>query len=219
MAMCVLGAVSDVWAQPAVQMRAVGQSSAGGQRYVSSWSSSMYWLTRDDVKKELELVDEQVAAIEQIRKDLQQERMELYKGMQGLSQQERQKRYREASEKSRELTRAADTRIKETLLPEQLDRLQQITLQMRLRNYVGYALAGDDLVKALNISDDQKQKLRDVQQQAQREMQEKYREFYQKLREETQERVLDVLTKRQRDKLEEMQGEKFEWQTTQRKTQ
>jgi hypothetical protein len=207
-------------------MRAAGTYAAGGQRYVSPWSGSLRWLLVPAIRDELELVDEQIADVEKIRKDLQQEQSGLYRGMKDLSPQERQQKYRE---KYAELAEMVEKRVKKALLPEQMDRLNQISLQMRLRSYVGNALTGDDLVEALKITDDQKEELQKVHQQVQKELQAKNRELYAKLQEEmkklraeAQQKVLTVLTKRQRDKLEEMQGKKWEmppWKPVQRKPQ
>jgi hypothetical protein len=164
----------------------------------------------ESVKKDLELVDEQTQKINKIRTDLQKQTSEMYKKTSGLSREERMKKYREMNE---ELAEKIENQIKEVLLPEQMARLEQISLQMKLRSYygLGQTLSGDDLVEALDISERQKKELLEVQQKVQQEMREKINEFHAKIRAEAQEEILKVLSKKQRDKLEKMKGEKFEY--------
>lgn len=196
--------------QPLV-VRGSGQSYGGYSSYVSPWSGSIRWLYMESVKKDLELVDEQTQKINQIRTDLQKETSEMYKKMRDLSREERMKRYREMNE---ELAEKIENQIKEVLLPEQLARLKEVALQMKLRSYygLGQALSGDDLVESLDISERQKKELLKVQQEVQQEIRQKTMEFNAKIRAEAQEKILKVLSKKQRDKLEKMQGDKFEYQ-------
>ena len=190
----------------------VGRS--GGQGYYSypnPWSGSIRWLYTESVKKDLELVDEQTEKINQIRTDLQKETSEMYKKMSGLSREERTERYREMY---KELAEKVEKQIGEVLLPEQMLRLKQISLQMQLRSYygLGQTLSGGDLAESLDISERQKKELLEVQKQVQQEVREKTNEFYAKIRAEAQEKILKVLSEKQRDKLEKMKGEKFEYQ-------
>ncbi|MBC8869371.1 MAG: hypothetical protein H8E44_08135 [Planctomycetes bacterium] len=204
-------------AQPLV-VRSGGQGVAGQgySGYVSPWSGSIRYLYMQSVKDDLELVEEQVQKINQIRTDLQKETSEMYKNMRDLSREERMEKYRKLNE---ELAEKIEKQIKEVLLREQMERLNQISLQMRLRSYysLGQALSGDDLVESLDISERQKRELREVQQEVQTEMREKINEFYAKIREEAQEKILKVLSQKQRDKLEKLKGEKFEYQYQQPK--
>ena len=194
-------------AQPLV-VRSGGQ---GYSSYVSPWSGSIRYLYMQSVKDNLELVDEQVQKINQIRTDLQKESSKMYKNMRDLSREERMERYREMNE---ELAEKIEKQIKEVLLPEQMARLNQISLQMRLRSYygLGQALSGDDLAESLDVSERQKRELLKVQQEVQAEIRQKTMEFNAKIRAEAQEKILKVLSKKQRDKLEKMQGDKFEYQ-------
>lgn len=212
-----------VVAQPAVVKSVQGAGAAqpmvvrsSGQRYgyssyASPWSGSIRWLYMESVKKDLELVEEQTQKINQIRTDLQKETREMYKKTGEGSREERMERYRELN---KELSEKIEKQIKEILLPEQMARLKQISLQMRLRSYygMGQALSGDELAESLDISERQKRELLEVQQEVQKEMREKINEFHAKLREEAQEKIMKVLSKKQRDKLEKMKGDKFEYQ-------
>jgi len=168
----------------------------GGQGYVNLFSGSIRWLNMESVKKDLELTNEQTQKINQIRMDIQKESSEAYRKMGNLSLEERRKQHNELNTK---LLEKMENQLKEVLLPEQKTRLDQIMVQMRLRDYYGVAgvLSGDDLAKALGITDSQKEELLKVQREVQKEMQKK---------------ILGVLSKRQRDKLEKMKGDKFEYQ-------
>ena len=195
-------------AQPVVVRSGQG---LGGQGYVSLFSGSIRWLNMESVKKDLELTNEQTQKINQIRMDIQKESSEAYKKMGDLSLEERRKQHNELNTK---LLEKMEDQIKEALLPEQKTRLDQVMLQMKLRDYYGVAgvLSGDDLAKTLGITDSQRKELLRVQQEVQKEMQKKMSEFQAKIREEAQKKILGVLTKRQRDKLETMKGDKLEYQ-------
>jgi len=203
-------------AQPTVVRSAGNFGGQGYSSYVSPWSGSIRYLNMPSVKDDLELVDDQLQKITQIRTDMQKEMSEMYKKTRDVPREERMERY---GELSKELAEKVENQIKEVLLPEQVARLSQISLQMRLRSYysLGQALSGDKLAKSLGISDKQKKELLEVQQEVQKEMREKLSEFQAKLREEAQEKILKVLSKKQRDKLETMKGEEFEYQTHQPK--
>jgi hypothetical protein len=182
----------------------------GGQpSYVSPWSGSLRWLSYEPVKKELELSDEQIEQIEQLRKEITEEMRGRYQQMRDVPPAERQQKY---AELNAELAERTEKRIKEVLLAEQTDRLQEISLQMRLRSYwsLGTQLASEDLADALGIDKRQQEKLQELQQEIRQEVQRKTREFYEKLNAEAQEKIFDALTERQRQKLEKMMGEKFE---------
>jgi len=179
--------------QPLV-VRGGGQS-YGYSSYTSPWSGSIRWLYMESVKKDLELVEEQTQKINKIRTDLQKEMSEMYKKTSGLSREERMKQYREMNE---ELAEKIENQIKEVLLPEQLARLKEVALQMKLRSYygLGQALSGDDLVESLDISERQKKELLKVQQEVQQEIRQKTMEFNNKIRAEAQEKILKVLSKK-----------------------
>lgn len=202
-------------AQPLV-VRSGGVSGQGYSSYVSPWSGPIRYLSMPSVIQGLELNEKQTQGVTKIRADMQKKMSEMYKTMGDLSREERMERYRKMNE---ELAETVETQIKEVLLLEQWERLEQISLQMRLRSYysLGQTLSADDMVKLLGISERQKKELLKVQQEVQQEMREKINEFQAKLRAEAQEEILKVLSKKQRDTLEKMKGEKFEYQPYQPK--
>jgi hypothetical protein len=94
---------------------------------------------------------------------------------------------------------------KEVLLPKQIERLKQISIQSQL-NRGGRtvdAVTNGDLAKELGITDAQKEALTKAQEAADAEMNEKMT----KIREDARQKVLSVLTAEQQAKLKKLSGE------------
>jgi Spy/CpxP family protein refolding chaperone len=199
-------------AQP--QSRTGQWARAGYQYYYNPMEQSIQWLQNEGIQKEIELVPEQKEKIDKIRKDYYDKTRQLYKDLQGVDPSER---YKKLYEKRKQLSQEVEQEIRKVLLKNQVDRMRQIMLQMALRQYGSTrALNSEEIAKTLNITDEQKVKLQEVEREARQEMQKKYQEFYKKLREEMLEKILGVLDDKQRAQLKEMTGEKFEWRPTQR---
>jgi Spy/CpxP family protein refolding chaperone len=181
-----------------------------GQTYVSPYGGSLQWLSMENVRKELELVEEQRQKIDQIRKDLQTDMTAEYKKIQDVPQDQRMQKY---NEMNTALTEKVEKQIAAVLLPHQVKRLKEIKIQMQVRNYygAGQALASDEVAKELKITEEQKVKLREVQQQIMQEYQQKMSEFYNKMRDEAMQKLTAVLTPQQRQELERLMGPKFEY--------
>ena len=171
----------------------------------------MQYLYGDPIRKELELVDKQRQQLDQIRKEIQDETSSLYKRLQDVPAEQRQQKYMDMY---KELGEKTEKRVREVLLPHQLDRLRQIRVQMQIRNSysAGQMLSSAELADELKITEEQKKRLGEVQQEVTRDMQVKTQEFYKKLGEESLEKILGVLTPQQRKQLEKLMGQKYEWQ-------
>jgi hypothetical protein len=199
-------------AQPVVLAQPGQPAQAGRMQrpYVSPWSGSIQWLAMPAVQKDLELIDDQVEKVNKIRQEMQQEMQDSYKTLSSVPAEERQQKYYDLSV---ELSERTEKKLMDVLLPEQQDRLRQISLQMRLRNYyaLGQQLTSEDLAKKLGISEEQKDRLLALQRELQEEMQQKMREFYTKMNEEAEKRMFEGLTSAQRRELQTMMGERFEW--------
>lgn len=171
-----------------------------GQRPQGGFGGGMlFLLTQKSVQDELKLSDEQVKKV----KDLQEKQRESFQGLRDLSQEERQKKMREQGE-------ATQKAVAEILKPAQLKRGRQIALQQQGAR----ALGNEEVAKALNITDEQKQKIRDIQTKSREEMRglgrdEDARTKRQELTKATNEKVMGVLTSEQKTKLKELQGEPF----------
>lgn len=183
----------------------------GGFGFIGGGGSDngMWLLRMDQVQKELELVGEQKDKLIKIAENTASKMRELYSGLRDLSAEDRAARFAELREKTTKLTEDARKQVDEVLLPNQRDRLKQIGLQMRLRGSTSAALANKALTDALNLTDEQIEKLRQTEQEANEELTKKTEE----LRKEVHEKVLSVLTPEQREKLKSMLGDQFDFQS------
>lgn len=169
------------------------------------------YLFQPQIQRELSLVDEQKEDIEKIRNEMNSKLQEAYKNLQNVDPAERQRKYYEVYAK---VGGEIDKRVEEVLLPHQLKRIRQISLQMRLATS-GYgsaaALQTSDVVESLGLSPTQIEELQKREAEVRKEIQEKTREFYKKLNDEAREKILGVLTSAQREKLRELEGERYEF--------
>ena len=191
----------------------------------------------DAVKKELELLDEQSADIEKLSEAMRAQRSAGLPDFQNMTEEERRAAFdklraeREAlSEADKEKQDAerraqqaaqqkeADAKLAEILLPHQMDRLSQIELQTQgIR-----ALASEEVVKELGLSDQAKADIAATIQTSGEKMRAEMQALFQSgnrdgLREKMEalgkgleEEVLAKLTQDQRDKFVAMKGEKFD---------
>jgi len=185
-------------------------SMAGGWAYANPMGQNLQYLFYPQVKEELDLLPDQVAALDKIRNELNVKMQDAYKELKDVPQADRQAKYLEVYTR---MGADTDKRVSEVLLPHQTKRIRQIALQMRLANS-GYgssaALNGDDIAKELGVTAEQVDQLKKREAELRQEIQEKTRDFYKKLNDESREKLLSVLTAAQREKLKELQGDKFE---------
>jgi Spy/CpxP family protein refolding chaperone len=166
-------------------------------------------LYRDDVRQDLQLVDEQQEKVdslaEEIRTELQDEMREMFRGMQDLSDEERQQQFEKIRSRMEEVNANAEKRLKKVLLPHQFDRLKQIDVQMRVQQQGAGALTSGALAETLDLTDSQRKRLEERAAEVEQELQEKISQ----LRIEARKKLLDVLTGEQRAKLESLMGDDF----------
>jgi hypothetical protein len=166
-------------------------------------------LYRDDVRQDLQLVDEQQekveALAEEIRTELQDEMRDMFRGMQDLSDDQRQQQFEKIRERMEDVNADAEKRLKKVLLPHQFDRLKQIDVQMRVQQQGPGALTSGELAQTLDLTDAQRERLEERAAEVEQELQEKIGQ----LRLEARNKMLDVLTAAQRAKLESLMGDDF----------
>lgn len=171
----------------------------------------------EKVQKELELVDDQKAKLREIGEQAMARMRELFPRQepgQELSREERQARSAEMAKRMAAANRETNKAIEEVLLPHQVERLKQISLQIR----GAQALDDPEVARELGITDEQKQKFAQIREEAMNKGRELFgagqagnmRERFQRLRQETEEQILAVLTADQKEKFEKMKGPKFE---------
>lgn len=194
LATCCLAA--ETFAQPGGRGRGGGFFGRGG--------GTTELLMRDEVREEIMLVDDQVEQLEEVQSSFRDEIRSVFTEMreEGGGGFDREKIMEVMQEKRAEL----ETKVNDILLPHQLDRLKQLSVQSRMRRGGAQnALESDEARDRLGISDEQLDEIREVAEKAQEEMQEKVA----KLQKEAREKVLAVLTPEQRELWKEMIGDDF----------
>jgi Spy/CpxP family protein refolding chaperone len=189
-------------------------------------------LALPEVQKELELVDDQKAQLKILGDELSQKLRKEYTGLRDIPQAQRTAKFAEIQAKLKPLNDEALKKVQEILLPNQWDRLNEISIQVR-----GAEALGDEKVqKELGLSDDQKSKLTKIRDKARSDItalfqaprdgnldEDARRARFAEAREKVQGMIkaasddaMNVLTAEQRDKFEKMKGAKIEIQFPQR---
>ena len=170
------------------------------------------------VREELDLVDEQIADLKKLGESMRPQGRRERPNFREMSEEQRRE-YFEKMRKEREKRQAElNAKIKEILMPEQWERLQQIRIQAG-----GFrAFLSQELQQKLKITEEQLEKIRTTAQQHFQEMREQLRSAFQsgdreKLREaiakgqkEVMEKVLGILSDSQREAYKKLTGEPFE---------
>ena len=157
-------------------------------------------LADEEVRLDLEMVDDQYQELKELNAQIQQRMAEQIRNL-DLTDTEN------LASRLNELREQAQRELNSLLLPHQIDRLRQIRLQnqLRHRNLID-VLCSHPLKSLLHISDSQARELRKDEKQIQEELE---REIA-KLREQARDRLLSRLKAGQRSELKEMLGESFE---------
>jgi|CXWL01.1.fsa_nt_gi Spy/CpxP family protein refolding chaperone len=162
-------------------------------------------LRRDDVRKELELLDDQVQALDEITQRQRESGRDLFAGLQDLAPEARDAKMREIfAKREAEMQQELD----KVLLPHQSDRLKQLVAQYRARGGVTQAIFSGDVATQLGISEEKQEELRQVADELRKELDEKMRQ----LRKDVDEQFLAKLTPQQQAQWKEIMGEPFEFQ-------
>jgi len=209
---------SSVWAQPG------GRGGLrGGFGGFGGTPNLMDLVNNPAVQKEIEVLDDQLAAIKKAGDELRTAR-EAQRGTgerpdyRNMSEQEREKATAEFRARREKETAAANAKLAEILLPHQVKRLQEISLQQRGT----MALSDPKVAAELKITDEQKKKLEEANTANMEAMRsafqggnrdqnrEQMREKMQELRKQAEGRVLAVLTADQKAQFAKMKGEPFQ---------
>jgi len=163
---------------------------------------------RDEVQQEIQLVDEQRDKVMKVAEESREEMRGMFEEMRDLSDEERRERFGEIRTKMEEMNANVETQLKKALLPHQLQRLKQIDLQVRMQQRGEGGLSSRTVAEALELSDEQREKLEKKAEEVRQELQEKIRQA----QAEAREKMLEVLTPEQKAKLEELMGDAFQLQ-------
>jgi hypothetical protein len=193
----------------------------------------------DQIRTELKIEESQAAVIEAALEAYREERNSGTRpdrdAFQQMSEEERTKVFAEMQKQREELSQKTDEVLNALLEVPQKERLDQISLQMRLNMSAVQTLKSDEMKAALMISDDQTTKLDAAEAANQEEMRkmmeemrasfqggnapgapgagggfEGMREKMEAARTKSTESVMAVLTDGQKAQLEKMKGAKFE---------
>lgn len=166
---------------------------------------SEFLLNNPGVQKELELLDGQREQIQQMQNEFGKEiKTKLDTLMKGGSHNDEQ-----IGAAIQELNQRKKSRLSEILLPHQVDRLKQISLQMNVnQSGLGQALASKALMEQLGIDEKQKEALEAKA----RELADEFEKKVSQLKSEMRDELMDELTPDQRQKMKDLMGQKFEFQ-------
>ncbi len=194
---------------------------AGGRRgRVGAAMGPARLLAMKEVRDELEITDEQLAQLKAMTDELRPadgERRER-PDVQNMTDEERAEFREKMQAQAQERSQKVQAKLSEILLPPQLERLQQISVQVQ---GIG-ALRNEEFAKKLGISEEQKKGITETIESASREMRASMRELFQSgdmeavrkkmsdMRKEIEAKALSQLTDEQQKMFEEAKGSPFE---------
>jgi Spy/CpxP family protein refolding chaperone len=207
-----------------VLMSTAQAETPSGRRGFGDARGTLLGLLRlEEVQKELKLSEDQATKVNEISEKLRGEMREQYAVLQDIENM--QERRAKTTELSNQLDAKAREQLREVLSREQMMRLFQIRLQVR---GAVYALNNTRIAGRLELTDEQKKKvaeldkatqdkiteaysaLSNLSQEERREKMAELREKVSKMRNEAEEKALGLLTAEQKEAFEKMKGEKFE---------
>lgn len=159
---------------------------------------------RTDVRKELELLDEQVQKLDKLEQGRGERMRQTFSGLEDVPREQRFEKMRELMRKEQQQT---EKDIGQILLPHQMKRLKQLEVQNRSRGG-GQALLSERTGEELGLTTEQKESLRKKA----AELEEQIRKKLTEMRKQAQDEMLQLLTPAQRAKWKEMVGDPFEFQ-------
>ena len=177
-------------------------------------------LQSEGVQKDLQLTTEQTEKVKDVLKNARESLRKQREAIRDLSTEERRTKMKEVRGKIEAGAKETREKIEAILTPKQKDRLKEIRLQV-----AGFrAFANAEVAKALNLTEEQREKVRKLggkvadltkglRDLSPRERRAKMAELGEKLktaREESLAEGMKVLTPEQREKFEKMQGKKLE---------
>ncbi len=168
-----------------------GMGGMGGSMGGFGMGGSLSLLERADVRKELELLDDQIEELKGLRSGMDMRSM--FAGVRDLPREEQRAKMTELMTAAR---KKIEDKVNGVLLPHQATRLKQLAVQFALQRPGG--VTSGTVAKELGISDQQREQLRAKAQKLQAELQKKL-----------QAELVKELTPAQQAKLKELVGKPF----------
>jgi hypothetical protein len=197
--------------------RGPGGRGFGGRGFGMGMGGPTALLNIPEVRTELNTTDEQNKEIDDVLAKVNEARGGFNpQDFQNLSDEERQKRMDEMRKKMEEANKAAEEKVGKILKPEQLARLNQLSLQRP------GAITRPEVAKQLGLSQEQQDKIQKIQEESRpqgggnfQNMTEEERQKFvaeaNERREKAQADMLAVLTGEQKTKWTELQGKEFKF--------
>lgn len=173
-------------------------------------------LRAEEVQKEIKLMPDQIEALQKVGQEIRGERPDF--DFRNASEAERREFGQKMQQRNEEASKKVREQLEQVLLPEQHDRLRQIALQQQ---GVG-ALSDPEVAKKLELTEEQKEKLMEIQRSSREKMiasireasENRDREAMGKMMAESRKATLaearEVLTSEQRKSFDEMLGKPFD---------
>ena len=192
----------------------LGSTALAQLPFAGGFGGASMLLMNPDVQKELNLTEEQVTKAKDVSKQVREKFKEDFTKLKDASKEERQ-------EKMQELFKTIGTEteksLKDVLKPEQQKRLKQLELQQRGVD----ALTDAEVEKALNLTAEQKEKIKTLRDDAGKDMREIFKGAQgnfqeaqtkvQSLRKETLEKATATLNETQKKAWKDLTGAPFEF--------
>lgn len=176
------------------------------------WTASEYGTERgtmdlladSDIRSELEMLDDQYKELQDLNSEIQKRSAEQIREL-DFSDRDT------VVSKINSIRKNAIDDLNSVLLPHQVERLQQLRMQTRLRRRSLIDILTSDPVKSkLEITDEQSTDLKEKEKEVEEELQ---REIA-KLREEAREKLLSSLKPTQKEAVEKMLGDRYEFSSS-----
>lgn len=180
-----------------VLQRPIGST---GQKYNAA-SSTLGLLANEDIRGELEMLDEQYEDLQAANKAIQERAADQLRKLDFSD-------FQNVTEKIQSIRDQSEQELQQTLLPHQMQRLKQILAQSQLRRRsLVEILTSEPMKSQFEISDVQAGDLKS----AERKINEDLERQIEKLREQAKEKLIRQLNRSQRQQVEEMFGDAFEF--------
>jgi Spy/CpxP family protein refolding chaperone len=197
----------------AVASPALAQPPGGGRGFGGGMSGMML-LGQKSVQEDLKLSDDQIKKVQEYN----QKALAGFRDLQGLSQEERTKKLEDSRKEGEKF-------LADTLKPEQAKRLKEISFQQAMKLGMGAVLNNQEYAKDLNLTDEQKDKIKAMGEDARKFREELGIQRGQRPTEEQQKKQADfrkgqdekyskMLTEDQKAKLKTLAGAEFKGEIT-----
>ena len=195
------------------QFRGGGGGGGNGGRGGMMGNSAIGLINDKNVVAELELVDDQVEALNDLQDEMRNIFRDSFSGMRDKFRDkdaDREALMKEVREKIQSEMKNVDSELNEILLPHQVARLEELSFQKQASQSGTMGLLSNSKVKErLGLTDDQIDEVKAKAESVQKDFDAKVA----KLREESREEILSVLTTDQQTQIKEMMGDSFEFES------